>query len=545
MGYMLIKILKTKLQGLYVNEHKLITMKSNFNKTPVIFVPSHRSYQDFILMAFICFHYNIEIPYVAAAMDFKDMKIMGNILKQCGAFFLHRGKNSQDDVYRSVLNTYIKHLITRESSPLQFFMEGTRSRSNKSVVPKLGILKCIYNTLTNNDVEDITIIPISINYDYLLEDKLFCYELIGLPKPKESTLGLIKSIKNMDDHYGNIYINFASPISLRKYIHDINWTNSKNDNVITTLAYEIMYRQQHGMILSYFNILAVALAYNYFRNKTYVIHIDVMVIQIKWISELLRKCGAEIEAEDSDIESRIIDVVQIHQNFVTMNDKMIELKKKCVMYDNVDASNSSGNQNKITEKMNSAFPLILNQLYINPSLHFVINMGLINVLSNCRIIWNNNILDLEESFILLRRLFEFEFVFYDGWETQDFNNSLSMYIHTLEKERELLRCLTINPFIICYRQIYNSLKNMSQTIISENLVFKTIFMDMEFISHPYGLTKDLIKTALCSLQKMKIIKIFKNDETIQYKINKTNILDLVRIFDEIIMTGNNSMKSKI
>ncbi|VVC29514.1 Hypothetical protein CINCED_3A006445 [Cinara cedri] len=473
------------------------------------------------------------------------MKIMGNILKQCGAFFLHRGKNSQDDVYRSVLNTYIKHLITRESSPLQFFMEGTRSRSNKSVVPKLGILKCIYNTLTNNDVEDITIIPISINYDYLLEDKLFCYELIGLPKPKESTLGLIKSIKNMDDHYGNIYINFASPISLRKYIHDINWTNSKNDNVITTLAYEIMYRQQHGMILSYFNILAVALAYNYFRNKTYVIHIDVMVIQIKWISELLRKCGAEIEAEDSDIESRIIDVVQIHQNFVTMNDKMIELKKKCVMYDNVDASNSSGNQNKITEKMNSAFPLILNQLYINPSLHFVINMGLINVLSNCRIIWNNNILDLEESFILLRRLFEFEFVFYDGWETQDFNNSLSMYIHTLEKERELLRCLTINPFIICYRQIYNSLKNMSQTIISENLVFKTIFMDMEFISHPYGLTKDLIKTALCSLQKMKIIKIFKNDETIQYKINKTNILDLVRIFDEIIMTGNNSMKSKI
>lgn len=43
-------------------------MKSNFNKTPVIFVPSHRSYQDFILMAFICFNYNIEIPYVAAAM---------------------------------------------------------------------------------------------------------------------------------------------------------------------------------------------------------------------------------------------------------------------------------------------------------------------------------------------------------------------------------------------------------------------------------------------------------------------------------------------
>lgn len=43
-------------------------METYFKRTPVIFVPSHRSYQDFILMAFICFHYNIEIPYVAAAM---------------------------------------------------------------------------------------------------------------------------------------------------------------------------------------------------------------------------------------------------------------------------------------------------------------------------------------------------------------------------------------------------------------------------------------------------------------------------------------------
>lgn len=51
-----------------------------------------------------------------------------------------------------------------------------------------GILKNIVNTFLNNEVEDITIIPISINYDYLLEDKLFSYELLGIPKPKETTL---------------------------------------------------------------------------------------------------------------------------------------------------------------------------------------------------------------------------------------------------------------------------------------------------------------------------------------------------------------------
>lgn len=69
---------------------------------------------------------------------------MGNILKQCGAFFLHRGESSRDVVYRSVLNTYLKHLVTCESSPLQFFIEGTRSRSNKSISPKYGKLYYIY-----------------------------------------------------------------------------------------------------------------------------------------------------------------------------------------------------------------------------------------------------------------------------------------------------------------------------------------------------------------------------------------------------------------
>lgn len=71
------------------------------------------------------------------------MKIMGNILKHCGAFFLHRGESSQDLIYRSVLNVYVKHLILCENSPLQFFIEGTRSRSNKSIPPKLGKLHCI------------------------------------------------------------------------------------------------------------------------------------------------------------------------------------------------------------------------------------------------------------------------------------------------------------------------------------------------------------------------------------------------------------------
>lgn len=74
---------------------------------------------------------------------------MGNLLKQCGAFFLHRGESSQDVIYRSVLYTYVKYLVTNESSPLQFFIEGTRSRSNKSIHPKLGNFLLFSYTIRN------------------------------------------------------------------------------------------------------------------------------------------------------------------------------------------------------------------------------------------------------------------------------------------------------------------------------------------------------------------------------------------------------------
>jgi hypothetical protein len=47
---------------------------SMMGDNPVIFAPSHRSYGDFILMSYVCFHYKIEIPAIAAGMG-KQMHV--------------------------------------------------------------------------------------------------------------------------------------------------------------------------------------------------------------------------------------------------------------------------------------------------------------------------------------------------------------------------------------------------------------------------------------------------------------------------------------
>ncbi|KAJ8972251.1 hypothetical protein NQ314_000269, partial [Rhamnusium bicolor] len=125
---------------------------------PVVFVPSHRSYADFILMSLVCFTYDIEIPAIAAGMDFHAMWGMGSMLRDTGAFFMRRSYND-DGLYWTTFKQYIYQLVTKGDLPIEFFIEGTRSRSNKSLAPKYVSLILNNNLATRQElltVEELT-----------------------------------------------------------------------------------------------------------------------------------------------------------------------------------------------------------------------------------------------------------------------------------------------------------------------------------------------------------------------------------------------------
>ena len=54
-------------------------------------------------------------------------------------------------------------------------------------------------------VPDIMIVPISISYDRVLEENLFAQELLGIPKPKESTSKLFKVFNILSENYGQYF----------------------------------------------------------------------------------------------------------------------------------------------------------------------------------------------------------------------------------------------------------------------------------------------------------------------------------------------------
>lgn len=141
---------------------------------------------------------------------------VGRLIRKTCAFFMRRSF-STDTLYWKVFQEYMHQLVTVYHTGVEFFIEGTRSRSFKALPPKIGLLSMALEPLFMGELPDITIVPIGVAYERPLEEQLFAYEMLGVPKPKESTMALFKALKILDINHGSMYINFGEPISAREY----------------------------------------------------------------------------------------------------------------------------------------------------------------------------------------------------------------------------------------------------------------------------------------------------------------------------------------
>jgi len=64
--------------------------------------------------------------------------IVNNLLRCSGAFFMRRTFKG-DELYKAIFKEYVTQLAG-DNLNLEFFIEGTRSRTNKILHPKFGFL---------------------------------------------------------------------------------------------------------------------------------------------------------------------------------------------------------------------------------------------------------------------------------------------------------------------------------------------------------------------------------------------------------------------
>ncbi|XP_048748231.2 glycerol-3-phosphate acyltransferase 1, mitochondrial-like [Ostrea edulis] len=222
-AWILIKIFPSLLQAILVHKGQMdVVKKASERGLPVIYLPLHRSHLDYVLLTFIFWHYKIKCPYVAAGINL-NIPVFGSIMKSLGGFFIRRkldkSNGRKDVVYRSILHIYIEELLKRGQS-VEFFLEGGRSRSGKTCIPKAGLLSIIKETLSSGQVEDVYIVPVSINYEKLMDGN-FSREQLGLPKKPETFIGALQALLNVcRTRYGSVRVDFCQPFSLKEYLQN-------------------------------------------------------------------------------------------------------------------------------------------------------------------------------------------------------------------------------------------------------------------------------------------------------------------------------------
>lgn len=71
--------------------------------------------------------------------DFMGMKFFGWLLRNSGAFYIRRSFGD-DMLYWAVFTEYVQSQLVNGDHPIEFYVEGTRSRTSKSYAPKFGRL---------------------------------------------------------------------------------------------------------------------------------------------------------------------------------------------------------------------------------------------------------------------------------------------------------------------------------------------------------------------------------------------------------------------
>ena len=129
-------------------------------RNPLVLVPSHRSYFDFLIVSTLFYGNHLVPPYIAARENMA-FGPFGFLSRRAGPFFL--SKSFDDPVYKEVFRSYVGYLI-REGFTQEFFIEGGRSRTGKTQSPRMGMLSWNVQAFLDTSRRDLFVFPIAITY---------------------------------------------------------------------------------------------------------------------------------------------------------------------------------------------------------------------------------------------------------------------------------------------------------------------------------------------------------------------------------------------
>ncbi|XP_053499455.1 dihydroxyacetone phosphate acyltransferase [Ictalurus furcatus] len=543
-AFTLSKAFKALYRSVRVNEEGVQRLQQAIQEHPVVLLPSHRSYMDFLMMSYLLFTYDLALPVIAAGMDFMSMKFVGEMLRMSGAFFIRRSFGG-DKLYWAVFSEYVKTILRNGYAPVEFFLEGTRSRTAKSLTPKTGLLNIVMEPFFKGEVFDVNLVPVSISYERILEESLYARELLGVPKPKESTSGLLKARRILSEDFGTMHVYFGAPVSVRSLAqghisrsqynlvprHVPQRPVADTQAFVNDVAFHLVRLQEENMVLKPWALISTLLLQNPDG-----VELSALAQQADWLRHLALSFGAFLDWPDGEPCSKVISSsLTIHRNLARVSEGLVRLVVP-------EASGAELSAEEV--EFHRAVSVLSCASYRNQSLHVFVRPALLAVAMQTA---NSNRRDeLYNSFNILRNIFSNEFILCPGASVQDFEEACCLLVKcgaVQELKQEVVMsssgqttlsflCSLLEPFLHGYQVVCRCLcEDPQEDLPEKNFVPAVRNFALQLIlagslRYYEALSSDLQKNALAALIRLNAVKQVKTGDRVLLKINKMAVNSL-------------------
>ncbi|MGC3871788.1 glycerol-3-phosphate 1-O-acyltransferase PlsB [Halomonas sp. GXIMD04776] len=230
----------------------------------LIYVPCHRSHIDYLLLSYVLYREGLSPPQVAAGRNL-DMPLVGPLLRRGGAFFLRRSFKG-NRLYSAVFNEYLHRLLSR-GHPVEYFIEGGRSRSGRQLAPKPGMLAMTLRSYLRDTRQELTFVPVHIGYEKVLESASYLKELRGGHKKKESPFDLLRVLGQLRQPFGQVSVTIGEPLTLGTFLNTNvpQWHRSQETHpawltqAVTALGRSLSERINRVATLNAVNLVALVI----------------------------------------------------------------------------------------------------------------------------------------------------------------------------------------------------------------------------------------------------------------------------------------------
>eukprot|EP00977_Amphora_coffeiformis_P024192 scaffold15108_cov180-Amphora_coffeaeformis.AAC.68 len=166
-AWVVVKILRLVYDEVTVDLESFAALAKEAVYSQIVITPTHRSLSDFILVSFLFFsvpELQVDVPFVAAALEFSQIPVIGWLVQLGQAVFVRRNRGCADPNLRDS----IQAIFEKSTNPvIEVFIEGTRSRDRRFLPPKTGFLKCV----CDHRKEKPVVVPLTVNHERIAEQE--------------------------------------------------------------------------------------------------------------------------------------------------------------------------------------------------------------------------------------------------------------------------------------------------------------------------------------------------------------------------------------